>query len=401
MKEIRPIRAPWKGTMTARERFNRQMHWQSVDRCFNMEFGYWQENFTTWPLFYENGITNNAQADIFFNFDRIEVTGGKVWMCPPFEAREVGRRGNKIILINGDGLMAEVLASGRDTIPHYIKSSITTPEDWFGAQDDYKYYDGSSTKTLTYEEYKQKIKELDDGAVPVSLASMTLLEFGQVRKLPTRWLDAPTNQTVSFDAPRSHPLPRNPHLAAMHNHFAESRLTVYTWAMESYMGSGANYGRAEPAKPYYALYDLDGNGDDELFLGEKRGDVIAMTVIYYFADAASEAAAELRIEDERINGSFTVLSNGWIVCETKLNGSVSNSDRHYWGIGETVQRAELWQYGKEAALYDFSGTPSQEGKGYILPLSLKPKAYERQRAVFEAGASVVTLEWKPLEEYGK
>ena len=130
MKEIRPIRAPWKGTMTARERFNRQMHWQSVDRCFNMEFGYWQENFTTWPLFYENGITNNAQADIFFNFDRIEVTGGKVWMCPPFEAREVGRRGNKIILINGDGLMAEVLASGRDTIPHYIKSSITTPEDW-------------------------------------------------------------------------------------------------------------------------------------------------------------------------------------------------------------------------------------------------------------------------------
>ena len=37
---VQPIRKPWAGTMTARERFNRQMHYQSVDRCFNMEFGY-------------------------------------------------------------------------------------------------------------------------------------------------------------------------------------------------------------------------------------------------------------------------------------------------------------------------------------------------------------------------
>ena len=71
MKDIQPIRRPWAGTMTARERFNRQMHYQSVDRCFNMEFGYWRENFQLWPLFYENGVTNNAEADVFFAFDRI------------------------------------------------------------------------------------------------------------------------------------------------------------------------------------------------------------------------------------------------------------------------------------------------------------------------------------------
>ena len=49
---IQPIRPKWKGTLTDRERFNRQMHYQPVDRCFNMEFGYWDENFTEWPLFY-------------------------------------------------------------------------------------------------------------------------------------------------------------------------------------------------------------------------------------------------------------------------------------------------------------------------------------------------------------
>jgi uroporphyrinogen decarboxylase len=38
---ITPCRPKWQGTMTDRERFNRQMHYQPVDRCFNMEFGYW------------------------------------------------------------------------------------------------------------------------------------------------------------------------------------------------------------------------------------------------------------------------------------------------------------------------------------------------------------------------
>ena len=38
---ITPCRPKWAGTLTDRERFNRQMHYQSVDRSFNMEFGYW------------------------------------------------------------------------------------------------------------------------------------------------------------------------------------------------------------------------------------------------------------------------------------------------------------------------------------------------------------------------
>lgn len=90
-----PIRQPWKGTMTARERFNRQMHWKSVDRSFNMEFGYWKENFKLWPLFYENGITNNGEADRFFSFDPIVQIGGNTWMCPAFEDKVVEVRGVK------------------------------------------------------------------------------------------------------------------------------------------------------------------------------------------------------------------------------------------------------------------------------------------------------------------
>ena len=34
------------------------------------------------------------------------------------------------VLMNDDGLLAEVPLDGHDTIPHYIKASIVTPDDW-------------------------------------------------------------------------------------------------------------------------------------------------------------------------------------------------------------------------------------------------------------------------------
>lgn len=127
---ITPIRLPWKGEMTPRERFNRQLHYLPVDRSFNMEFGYWQENFQLWDIFVKNGITNNAEADIFFSFDPIHTIGGKTWMSPPMKESVVEVRGDKKIIMNADGLMAEVPLDGHDTIPHYLKSSIEEPDDW-------------------------------------------------------------------------------------------------------------------------------------------------------------------------------------------------------------------------------------------------------------------------------
>jgi uroporphyrinogen decarboxylase len=128
---ITPIRKKWKSAMTDRERFNRQMHYQSVDRSFNMEFGYWDENFTKWDIFLNNGIKNNHEADTFFSFDRIEFLEGATFMCPPIEEREIEVRDGKRVIINRDGLLAEVpLEGGGSSIPHFLKSSVTTPEDW-------------------------------------------------------------------------------------------------------------------------------------------------------------------------------------------------------------------------------------------------------------------------------
>jgi len=127
---VQPIKEKWKGTMTDRDRFNNQMHYKPVDRCFNMEFGYWDENFREWDIFVKNDIKNNEEADIFFNFDRIMNIGGNTWMNPGYTAQTVDETDTTRILINADGLLAEVPKDGHDTIPHYIKASIITPDDW-------------------------------------------------------------------------------------------------------------------------------------------------------------------------------------------------------------------------------------------------------------------------------
>src|SRR3970040_732081 len=81
---ITALRPKWKSTLTDRERFNNQMHYKPIDRCFNIEFRYWYDNFELWPFFRENNIHSNEEADVFFNFDRIFTLGGNVWIHPSF-----------------------------------------------------------------------------------------------------------------------------------------------------------------------------------------------------------------------------------------------------------------------------------------------------------------------------
>lgn len=51
-------------------------------------------------------------------------------MNPTFEEKVVEETEANKTIINHYGLLAEVPKDSHDTIPHYIKSSITTPEDW-------------------------------------------------------------------------------------------------------------------------------------------------------------------------------------------------------------------------------------------------------------------------------
>ncbi len=177
---IKPYRDQWKGTMTARERFNNQMHYKPIDRCFNMEFGYWEENFKEWPLFVENGIKTNEQADRFFSFDRIEGIGGNTWLHPGFPHQIIEETETTRLMMNSDGLLAEVPKDGHDTIPHFVKASIVTPEDWKRCKEE-RFRLDDPARILNIAALKAKHPEDRDYPLGVGCGSM----IGRIRDMLT------------------------------------------------------------------------------------------------------------------------------------------------------------------------------------------------------------------------
>ena len=177
---VTPCRPKWKGTMTDRERFNNQMHYQPVDRCFNMEFGYWQENFSQWSIFVENGITNNGEADRFFSFDRIGGCGGATWMHPGFATGVIEETETTKIVMNHDGLLAEIPKDGHDTIPHYLKASIVTPDDWQKAKDE-RFRRDAPVRKVDVDALKKAHPPDRDYALGVGCGSM----IGRIRDMLT------------------------------------------------------------------------------------------------------------------------------------------------------------------------------------------------------------------------
>lgn len=175
-----PCRPAWKGTMTARERFNNQMHYKPFDRCFNMEFGYWDENFTEWKMFRENNITNIPEADIFFNFDRIECIWPNTWMHPDFGNTVIEEKETTKILRNPDGLLAEVPKDGHDTIPHYINASVVTPDDWKKVKEERFRIDDPARK-IDIEAAKKHYPADRDYPLGISCGSM----IGKIRDMLT------------------------------------------------------------------------------------------------------------------------------------------------------------------------------------------------------------------------
>ena len=165
--------------MTDRERFRRQMHHEPVDRCFNREFGYWSDNFETWPMFRDNGIRDNDTADVFLNFDRSFSIGGP-FMHPTFPEEEISRTETTRVLRNGDGLLAEVPIDGHDTIPHYLGSSINTPADWETVKRE-RFRRDDPARRQDIEALKRKHPADRDYALGVNTGSM----IGRVRNLLT------------------------------------------------------------------------------------------------------------------------------------------------------------------------------------------------------------------------
>lgn len=175
-----PIRKKWKSEMTDRERFVNQMHFKPVDRCFNMEFGYWDENFTVWDMFRKNGIKNNGDADRFFSFDRFEEVWGNVWISPGFSSETVSETATHKIILDYNGVLQEIKKDGTSSIPRYIGSSADTPDKWLKIKTE-RFNPDSPERRIDLDALRERHKPNRDYPLGVNCGSM----IGRIRDMLT------------------------------------------------------------------------------------------------------------------------------------------------------------------------------------------------------------------------
>ncbi|NLV91712.1 MAG: hypothetical protein GX030_04870 [Firmicutes bacterium] len=163
--------------MTPRERWQRVMHFQSVDRIPHYEFGYWDELYSEW---HEQGlprsIDNEAQANAYFGFDeRIEV-GPRLGVIPTFPREVVREEGDNLIVYDSEGVLCAVPKEG-SSIPHYLDFPIKDRRTW----EEYKHrLDPNDPQRIPSEEELDELAaQLRQATVPVGINIGSL--FGKPR----------------------------------------------------------------------------------------------------------------------------------------------------------------------------------------------------------------------------
>ena len=119
------------GGYTHRERYLRTMHFQSVDRVPNREFGYWGETLARW---HDEGlpreVDSNEKADVFFGFDPAGGVPIDLGLRPGFEHVLLEENERYQIVRDGGGVKCMIYKDGSSSIPHYLEFPIRNREDW-------------------------------------------------------------------------------------------------------------------------------------------------------------------------------------------------------------------------------------------------------------------------------
>ena len=120
------------GPLSVRERFQRVLHYQKVDRIPFFEFGYWDTTLTRW---HDEGlpreVNDEGKAYAYFG---IENWGG-VWANVSltgdvFKPETIEETDDYVITRDGVGAVAHQKKKEIRTIPHYLDYGLKTRDDW-------------------------------------------------------------------------------------------------------------------------------------------------------------------------------------------------------------------------------------------------------------------------------
>jgi len=101
-------------------------------------------------------------------------------MNPPFPHKVVRETSNTLTIQNEDGLLAELPKDRHDTIPHFTRPSVVTPEDWKRVKEE-RFRRDDPARKVDVENLKQLFPPTRDFPLGVSCGSM----IGKVRDMLT------------------------------------------------------------------------------------------------------------------------------------------------------------------------------------------------------------------------
>jgi uroporphyrinogen decarboxylase len=125
-----------RAALTHRERFRRQMHYQTIDRGVHWEFGYLQETMERWhteglPAEIMTG-EGPGSVEAYFGVDPSGWVPTMMGIYPDFtgEVKVIEKKEHSRIVQLPNGTIQEEKTDGIKTIPHYLKFPISNRDDW-------------------------------------------------------------------------------------------------------------------------------------------------------------------------------------------------------------------------------------------------------------------------------
>lgn len=121
--------------MTNRERFRNQMSFRGVDRCINVETGFWAETFLEWPMFASAGLKNIFDAFSLLGLDILENFWGEriyanTFLEPYYAETLIDDTDTTEIRYNSYGVVVEKMKPACGARSRMLRPSVATPEDW-------------------------------------------------------------------------------------------------------------------------------------------------------------------------------------------------------------------------------------------------------------------------------
>jgi uroporphyrinogen decarboxylase len=175
---------PSRAALTPRERFRRQMHYQSIDRGVHWEFGYLGETIARWhgeglPAEITTG-EGPGSVEAYFGVEpsiylpvKCGVEPGFGWGYEVIEKKE-----HSEIIRRADGTLLEQKTDGVRTIPHYLKFPVSNRDDW----QRYKERLDPSHPNRHQVDWKKVGEAMRHATVPVGL------HFGSFLGWPRDWI---------------------------------------------------------------------------------------------------------------------------------------------------------------------------------------------------------------------